>query len=61
MAVAMREPSIPIIEARGLGLTFQTGDGPVQALVPLWGPSRQGSSGQAKASSPWYCSNWAWA
>ena len=32
MAVAMREPSIPIIEARGLGLTFQTGDGPVQAL-----------------------------
>jgi len=32
MAMAMREPSIPIIEARGLGLTFQTGDGPVQAL-----------------------------
>ncbi len=32
MAVAMREASIPIIEARGLGLTFQTGDGPVQAL-----------------------------
>ena len=32
MAVTMREPSIPIIEARELGLTFQTGDGPVQAL-----------------------------
>jgi NitT/TauT family transport system ATP-binding protein len=32
VAVAMREPSIPIIEARSLGLTFQTGDGPVQAL-----------------------------